>query len=338
MKEPLVSICCIAYNHGRYIRDAINGFLMQKAGFPIEIIIHDDASADDTAGIIREYAAKYPDLITPILQDKNRYSLGRRSWLTCLLARARGKYIALCEGDDYWTDPDKLQKQVDFMEANPDYILCFTNYNEVDESGKIIKENAFAARGKELYTHRDMPIYAHALTRLFRNEHLDTLPESFGKAPGSDLYLLVWQSKFGKIRYQDYNSGSYRVTDRGFWSGKDDFEKQYMSFKTRYVILDILEKDMKIKFTRLLIGILTDMKKKARRDRDILLCKSLYRGLINRCGRERRSGQIGIPGYIGLRVSLPAYYYLQGPWRLFLKHLRKNKVAGKMLRLKNKPV
>jgi glycosyltransferase involved in cell wall biosynthesis len=123
---PLVSICCITYNHEKYIRETIEGFLIQKTKFPIEIIIHDDASADNTANIIREYEKKFPHLITAIYQKENQYSKGVRSiTVKFTFPIARGKYIALCEGDDYWTDPYKLQKQVDFLEANPEYTFTF---------------------------------------------------------------------------------------------------------------------------------------------------------------------------------------------------------------------
>ncbi len=123
--QPLVSICCITYNHESYIRETIEGFLMQKTKFPIEVLIHDDASTDKTADIIREYENKYPDIIKPIYQFDNKYSKGISVSETYNFPRARGKYIAMCEGDDYWTDPSKLQKQVDFMEVNPDCSLCF---------------------------------------------------------------------------------------------------------------------------------------------------------------------------------------------------------------------
>lgn len=124
--EPLVSICCITYNHEVFIRDAIEGFLIQNTSFPFEIIIHDDASTDNTANIIEEYANKYPDLFVTILQSENQWSKGGGSiYARFVYPRARGKYIALCEGDDYWTDPLKLQKQVEFLEENTDCSLCF---------------------------------------------------------------------------------------------------------------------------------------------------------------------------------------------------------------------
>jgi glycosyltransferase involved in cell wall biosynthesis len=122
--EPLVSICCITYNHENYIRDAIEGFLMQKTDFPFEIIIHDDASTDATADIIREYEEKYPDIIKPIYQTENQHSKGNKVSLFTYRA-AKGKYIALCEGDDYWIDSLKLQKQISEMEKHPECYISF---------------------------------------------------------------------------------------------------------------------------------------------------------------------------------------------------------------------
>lgn len=124
---PLVSICSITYNHAPYIRQCLDGFLMQQTTFPIEIIINDDCSTDGTTEIVKEYAEKYPDLIRPIFHEENQYQKGVKGmFATFVFPKARGKYIAMCEGDDYWTDPLKLQKQVDFLEANPEYGLVHT--------------------------------------------------------------------------------------------------------------------------------------------------------------------------------------------------------------------
>jgi glycosyltransferase involved in cell wall biosynthesis len=121
MPDPLVSVLIISYNHEKYIRQAIEGCLMQQTSFPYEIIIHDDASTDSSAKIIQEYADKYPELIIPILQKENQYSKGVRIIATLLIPVARGKYIALCEGDDYWTNPQKLERQVDFLEKHSEF-------------------------------------------------------------------------------------------------------------------------------------------------------------------------------------------------------------------------
>ena len=136
--NPLVSICCITYNHAQYIRQCLDGFLMQKVNFEYEIIVHDDASTDGTSEIIREYSNKYSDLIVPIFQTENQYSKGVRGmYAKFVFPRARGKYIALCEGDDYWIDENKLQMQVDFLENNPEYTMCFHNAIEHYEDGSV---------------------------------------------------------------------------------------------------------------------------------------------------------------------------------------------------------
>lgn len=128
MDKPLVSICSITYNHAPYIRQCLDGFLMQKTNFPFEIIINDDCSTDGTTEIIKEYAAKYPDLIKPIFHDENQYQKGVRGiFVKFVFPKAQGKYLALCEGDDYWTNPLKLQKQVDWLETHPDCNLVFSN-------------------------------------------------------------------------------------------------------------------------------------------------------------------------------------------------------------------
>lgn len=126
-QEIFVSIKCAVYNHEQYIRQCLEGFVMQKTNFRFEAIVHDDASTDGSAAIIREYAEKYPDIIKPIYEIENQYSKRDGSLTRVMNAACKGKYIAVCEGDDYWIDPLKLQKQFDFMETHSDYILCGTN-------------------------------------------------------------------------------------------------------------------------------------------------------------------------------------------------------------------
>lgn len=139
MKQPLVAIKCLVYNHEPYLRDCLEGFVMQQTNFPFVAIVHDDASTDSSAAIIREYEEKYPDIIKPIYETENQYSkrngsLGRI--MNAAIDATGAKYVAICEGDDYWIDPLKLQKQVDFMEANPECGLVFTNH-ECDKNGVV---------------------------------------------------------------------------------------------------------------------------------------------------------------------------------------------------------
>jgi len=137
--QPLVSIICFAYNHEKFINDALASFIMQQVNFKYEIVVHDDASTDNTARLIKNYENKFPELFRPIYQIKNQASQERGRVTRLAFKAAKGKYIALCEGDDYWTDPYKLQKQVDFLEKKPDYHLCCTDYDERDEKNVINK-------------------------------------------------------------------------------------------------------------------------------------------------------------------------------------------------------
>ena len=119
-----VTVVCTAYNHEKYIRDALDGFVSQRTDFPFEVIIHDDASTDQTAAIIHEYEEKYPELIRPIYQTENQFVKHLGINRTIISPLVKSKYVAFCEGDDYWTDPLKLQKQYDFMETHQEYTLC----------------------------------------------------------------------------------------------------------------------------------------------------------------------------------------------------------------------
>lgn len=127
-QEIMVTVQCLTYNHAAYIRQCLDGFLMQKTSFKFEVIVHDDASTDGTTEILKEYALKFPDIIKPIIETENQYiKIGFSGILALMHQRSRGKYIAFCEGDDYWTDSLKLQKQVDFLEQNSNYGLVYTN-------------------------------------------------------------------------------------------------------------------------------------------------------------------------------------------------------------------
>lgn len=127
-----VSVFCMAYNHEKYIRSTLEGFVSQKTSFDYEVLVHDDASTDGTADIIREYAEKYPHIIKPIYQTENQYSQRKDIYLQILYPMAGGEYIATCEGDDYWTDENKLQLQVDFLDQHPEYSACVHNSRKLE--------------------------------------------------------------------------------------------------------------------------------------------------------------------------------------------------------------
>lgn len=234
--ELLVSICCITYNHERYIRDAIEGFLMQETEFPFEIIIHDDASTDTTAHIIREYKKNYPELIKPIYQTENQFSKGRfRPFFACL-KEAKGKYIALCEGDDYWTDPLKLQKQVTFLEKNPDYVITYTAVEAFDENGVV--ETYFGGALKDLSEEqlkRATPI--NTLTTCFRNV-IKEFPSELLIAKLGDLTIWSLLGAYGKGKFiGEIKPSVYRVHDNGVFSKKSPTEKMYMNLTTQISLM-----------------------------------------------------------------------------------------------------
>jgi glycosyltransferase involved in cell wall biosynthesis len=134
--NPLVSICCLTYNHGLYIRHCINSLITQKTDFPFEIVVHDDASIDNTIEIIKEFEIKYPRIVRPIYQKINQRSLKTDRVIKLVFNSSKGKYIALCEGDDYWLDPFKLQKQVDYLERNKEFGLVHGNSCILNEKKK----------------------------------------------------------------------------------------------------------------------------------------------------------------------------------------------------------
>jgi len=226
----MVSICCITYNHERYIRDAIEGFLMQKTNFRYEILIHDDASTDDTANIIREYEKKFPDLIKPIYQKENQWSKGVSVGVEYNLKRAKGKYIALCEGDDYWTDPYKLQKQVDFLEKNKNFSMCFHGVEKKDDEGRYLK-NHWPNNKKtkkinklnEIVKGNNIPTCSIVFRNNFINyKEFKILSENlfFG-----DWVLQVLITKKGPAYFFNENMGVYRVTKKGLTQSTDAIKK-----------------------------------------------------------------------------------------------------------------
>ena len=135
----MVSIRCAAFNQVKYIAQCLDGFVMQQTTFPFEAIIHDDASTDGTTEIIREYAKKYPDVIKPVYEQENLWSKHDGSITKALYKNLRGKYIAICDGDDCWTDPLKLQKQVDFLESHPDFTMVHTGFNYIGKDGETLQ-------------------------------------------------------------------------------------------------------------------------------------------------------------------------------------------------------
>jgi glycosyltransferase involved in cell wall biosynthesis len=201
----LVSVICDVYNHEPYLRDCLEGFVMQQTNFQYEILIHDDASTDNSVKIIQEYVDKYPHLFKPIYQTVNQYSQGVGIWRDIQMPRANGKYIAICEGDDYWTDPLKLQKQVDFMETNPEYGLCYTDYNRLEDATQTLTESMFERqmqyRPISYEQHLLKPGYLAPMTWLYRHELMNLIAKANVHTDGTYAYMLefLYNSKVAYI-------------------------------------------------------------------------------------------------------------------------------------------
>lgn len=202
MQDIKVSIICTAYNHERYIEQAIKGFLMQETSFAFEILINDDASTDDTPSIIKYYENQYSNIFATY-QSVNQYSLGK-SVSNELFRRARGEYIAICEGDDFWIDKLKLQKQFDFMEANPEYSLCVHAGLCCYEDGVLMK-NGFIPyqQDKSVKTEEIIERWLFPTASLFyrKSSRKDIIIPFKGKAPCGDYPLTVYLALQGKVYY-----------------------------------------------------------------------------------------------------------------------------------------
>ena len=212
---PLVSVRCITYNHEPYIAQTLDGFMMQKTNFPFEVIVHDDASTDKTADIIREYEAKFPKIIKPIYETENQFSKHDGSLDRIMDAACKGKYTAICEGDDYWIDEHKLQKQVDFLEHNPDYGLVYANAKQLNQKKNEI--SLVEGHQTDFYHLVTETNYIPALTTCFRTDlykkyTLEIQPESRGWLMG-DYPIWIYLSFFSKIKYFEEYMAVYRILE-----------------------------------------------------------------------------------------------------------------------------
>lgn len=198
--KPLVAIHCLVYNHEPYLRECFEGFVMQQTNFPFVAIVHDDASTDGSAAIIREYEEKYPHIFKPIYEQENLYQKGGFGTINEVMNEAIGatgaKYVAMCEGDDYWTDSYKLQKQVDFMEANEDVGICYTDYNHSNESANRIYNSMFEQQHKyrpETYEqHLIKPGYLAPMTWVMRRELMSAIEYPPSYTDGTYVMMLTW--------------------------------------------------------------------------------------------------------------------------------------------------
>ncbi|WP_310556096.1 glycosyltransferase [Flavobacterium sp.] len=230
--KPLVSILCDTFNHENYIEQAILGFLSQKTNFPIEIIIHDDASTDETVKIIKEYENKFPLIIKPIYQKENKYSNKNFSiWSDFTFPKAKGEFIALCEGDDYWTDELKIQKQVDYLKLHNNLSIVWTDYVLLE--GNTFSKNEFSSKlPKELFIDFNNlfnPYCTLTLTSLFRKSAVNIKDyKKLEYCKDNSLYALALQN--GNGTFLNFESAVHRKHPGGVYSLRPAFFQRYSSY------------------------------------------------------------------------------------------------------------
>jgi glycosyltransferase involved in cell wall biosynthesis len=214
----MVSVFMMAYNHEKFIVEALEGIINQVRNFDIEIVVGEDCSTDSTRQIILEYADKYPRLLKLIMHKKN---IGAQTNQIAVFNACKGTYIAMCEGDDYWTDPYKLQKQVDFLEANPDYAMCFHAVN-VLENGEKRQSELNKSDKEETYSIVDLAHHnlMHTPSVVFRNGLINKFPDWFNESPVGDYVLHLLNAKKGLIKYFPDVMAVYRIHMGGSFSQK----------------------------------------------------------------------------------------------------------------------
>lgn len=241
-----VSVVCTTYNHEKYIRQALDGFLAQRTSFPFEIIVHDDASTDGTRAVIEQYASRYPLLVKPVFQSINRYSQGGFKPMFHAAEFASGTYLALCEGDDFWICDVKLQRQVDALEAHPELDFCFHSayclVNDVQD-----KFASWQYEGREILGTRDIlecatGTFAPTSSYMIRREVPSLLPAWFyGQAPVGDFFIELYGSLRGGALYLDFPMSIYRTMRDGSWHvntyGNDTAFEKYLNAMLKSVSL-----------------------------------------------------------------------------------------------------
>ena len=226
--NPEVSVYCLAYNHEKYVRQTIEGFIQQKTNFAFEVIIHDDASTDGTAAIIKEYSEKYPDLIKPIFQTENQYSKGVGIFRNFIHPLLKGKYVAICEGDDYWCDEMKLQRQYDWLEQHDDYSMCVHNSKVLDCTSGIETNLNPENQDKDItideIIQRASSLF-HTSSYMFRIEY-SLLPTEFVLSRTGDYSRAVFLATKGKIRFLHNVMSVYRKFSGNSWT-----DRMYRSYE-----------------------------------------------------------------------------------------------------------
>lgn len=255
MRDVKVSIICNAYNHEKYISEALESFVAQKTNFKFEILVHDDASTDHTAEIIREYENKYPDLIKPVYQKDNIYSKNKDEVLEIQYGRALGKYIALCEGDDCWCDELKLQKQFDILERHPEIDMCAHRAYYFDCEKKTVTKQ-FPDINEERILSTEEVIYGEgwflATNSLFYRKSIIQDEPMFKRFWNIDYTLQIQGSLRGGIYYLPDIMSKYRYMTSGSWSAQTykNIRAYELMHEKKQRMLDVLNVDTQRKYMK----------------------------------------------------------------------------------------
>ena len=251
-REPVVSICCSTYNHVNYIEDAIRGFLAQQTSFAFEVIIRDDASTDGTTEIVQDYARRYPDIIRPLVNSENHFCAGERAvhvWPSVV----NGKYCALCEGDDFWISPVKLQNQFDLLEKYPDAVMSVAKTHYYQQDGDELHYLRTTDVHDEVILgfeeiHRD---YFHTSTYLIRSNLFKEIIKKYfiGSSLYGDTALRAILIMHGPFVLLSRVVSVYRITGDGIWSGLNREKQLKLELGTAKKLADILP-DFHGKFQR----------------------------------------------------------------------------------------
>lgn len=231
-----ISVLIITYNHEKYIAQALESVLAQKTDFDFEIVVGDDGSTDKTREILRDYQGRYPQKIRLLLPEKN--SGATRNFINTYNA-CRGQFVAILEGDDYWTTSGKLQLQVDFLESHPEFALCFTNSRIVNEYGEVIKESRLDEDRRKNLTQADIisGLVPPTNTVVFRNGLITEIPEVFYEGVNGDILFFSMLAKHGVAGYIDEVTGDYRMHGGGSWAKKPEVYLLLNNLKVRLALL-----------------------------------------------------------------------------------------------------
>ncbi len=254
-EKTLVSICCVTYNHEKFIRQCLDGFVMQKTNFKYEVLVHDDASTDATAKIVEDYQNKYPQLFRCVYQKENQF-YKQNTLVDILFKMSKGKYIAMCEGDDYWIDPYKLQKQVDVLEKNQNISLVYSNAKiDSDEKGDYINDPLFFSgdypkdpiKKQAFFLNNNYAILT--LSVMFRSEFFGVEDKiAMKKFATGDLPIYIILSSKGDFYYINEEMVVYNDHGGGISKTFNKIKRNLINYSNMYLLLPYIQKENKKMF------------------------------------------------------------------------------------------